>query len=73
MPSVAGLAGFAVADAVGQDDEVFRRVERLAGAEQFTAEGLRSEGAAGAPVPCRIITALRITPEASRCGVPIVR
>ena len=35
---VAGLGGFAVADAVGQHDEVLRRVERLARAEQLARE-----------------------------------
>ena len=48
VQTVAWLAGFSVADAVGQDDEIARRIEDLAGAEQFTAEGLRQERRAGA-------------------------
>ena len=43
VQAVARLARFAVADAVGQDDEVARGVEQLAGAEQLAAEGLRQE------------------------------
>jgi hypothetical protein len=38
LHAVRRLRRFAVADAVGNDDVVFRRIERLAGAEQFAAE-----------------------------------
>ena len=48
VQAVARLARLSVADAVGQDDEVARRVEHLPCAEQLAAEGLRQERAAGA-------------------------
>jgi UTP--glucose-1-phosphate uridylyltransferase len=41
---VAGLGGSAVADSVRHDDEIFRRVNRLPFAEEFTAEASRIEG-----------------------------
>jgi hypothetical protein len=47
-----------VADLVRQNDEIFRRVQRLAGPEQFTRESLRDERATEPPVPCMISTAL---------------
>ena len=47
VQAVARLARFAVADAVGQDDEVARRIEHLARAEQLAAEGTRQEARAG--------------------------
>ena len=41
--AVARLARLAVADVVGQDDEVLRGVERLAGAEQLAGEAVGEE------------------------------
>ncbi len=38
VEAVAGLAGFSVADVVGQDDEVLGRVEQLAGTEEHAGE-----------------------------------
>ncbi len=47
--AVAGLAGFAVADAVGQDDEIFRRVQHSAGTKQSLGEvGAQKVSAAAA-------------------------
>ena len=46
--SVARFARSAVTDIVGQDDEVFRRVEELAGAEQLAGKVPSGELAAGA-------------------------
>ena len=43
VQAVARLARLAVPDAVGQDDEVSRRIENLSRAEQLPAEGLRQE------------------------------
>lgn len=51
VEAVGGLAGFAVADVVGEDDEVFGDVEGLAGAEEDVGEGGVHQGmsvAAGA-------------------------
>ena len=63
---VGRLGRFAVADRVGQDDEVFLRVERLARAEQFAGEGRRQHAAGGAAVPCS-------TSTGSPVGSPMVR
>jgi len=38
MEAVAGLAGFAVADVVGKNQEIFVGVEQLAGAEERSGE-----------------------------------
>ena len=73
VQAVARLARLAVADAVRQDDEISRGVEQLARPEQLAAEGLREKPAPVPPVPCRISTAFRTTPDASRRGVPSVR
>ena len=48
MQAIARLAGFTVADRVCEDDVVFRRVERLAHAEELSGEGRREEAGAGA-------------------------
>jgi hypothetical protein len=45
---VARLRGFSMADAVGQHDEIFRRVEQLACAEQLAGEFRAQELRAGA-------------------------
>ena len=45
---VARLARPAVADAVGQHDEIARRVENLAGTEQLATEGRGEKSAGGA-------------------------
>src|SRR5205814_1419705 len=46
------LRGTAVPDAVGEDDEVFRRIEQLSGAKELAGEGLSQElrAAAGGAV-----------------------
>src|SRR5206468_6341865 len=41
--TIAGLARLAVADSIGQDDEVTGRVEQLAGAKQLAAERAREK------------------------------
>ena len=41
--AVARLAGIAMADGVGQHEEKFRRVQRLAGAEKFTGKAVAHE------------------------------
>src|SRR6266702_683715 len=51
VEAVAGLRGFSVADAVGKNDEIARRVEKLAGTEELSCELRLKElppGAAGA-------------------------
>ncbi len=51
VQAIAGLAGFAVAYAVTQNDEVFAEVEKLSGAEENGGELLLKKlpaGAAGA-------------------------
>ena len=51
MQAIAGLAGFAVADAVGKNQEIFVGVEQLAGTEERSGEdGLKKivASAAGA-------------------------
>ena len=71
---VARLARLAVADVVGQDDEVLRGVERLPGPEQLAGERRGPTNCAPVPpVPCITSTALRTTPCASFRGVPNVR
>ena len=45
VQAVAGLAGFSVADVVGEDDEVFGGVEELAGAEENAGENRAEESA----------------------------
>ena len=74
VQAVARLARLSVADAVRQDDEVARRVEQLAGAEQLAAERLRQECLRRCR-RCRAGSARRCArrPAASRRGVPIVR
>ena len=52
VQAVARAAGFAVADAVGEDDEVGRGVEELAGAEELAGE-LLAEKAAAVAARCR--------------------
>src|SRR2546423_9635557 len=46
--SIAGLGGFAVADAVGEDDEILGDVEKLARAEEFSGKLRGKELVAGA-------------------------
>jgi len=52
VQAVAWLARLAVADAVGQHDEVFARVERLPRAKQFAGE-IRSDELGGRCQSCR--------------------
>ena len=54
--AVGGLARFSVADGVGKDDEVFRGIERLAGAEQLAREGRVSRRLPEPVLPCRTRT-----------------
>jgi hypothetical protein len=55
LEPIARLRGFSVTDAVGQHDEVFRRVEELARAEQlageFRAQELRAGSTRAVPYP----------------------
>src|SRR5262245_42416900 len=47
--AAAGLRRLAVADAIGQDDEILRRVEHLPGAEEPASELVRQKARARAP------------------------
>ena len=81
LHAVGGFRGFAVADAVGNDDEVFRGVERLAGTEQFAGKGRRqhrwrpSRRSRAAPAPAGpsvrrpSYNAAAVPPWFRRCGI----
>ena len=72
--AVAGFGGFAVADAVGKDDEVFGGVEKLAGIEEFVGVEGREELMAGAAGTVEdedgvVHMALRVAMRAAERGV----
>ena len=72
--AVAGLARFAVTDAVRQHDEKFRRIERLIFSKQLTGKfrANKLRAAAGRPVHDQNRRS-SVFPCTSFCGVPSVR
>ena len=71
--AVARLAGAAEADDVGDDEEMPRGVERLAGAEQLAGERRLEPGLGRAGGVVDQQHGVGDAPAASRCGVPSVR
>jgi len=69
VETVARFARLAVSNTIRKNDEILRRVQRLAGPEKLASEALAQKTGAAAAGPCMMRTALLTWPEASRTGL----